>query len=247
MSLKNTERIERGSQATPLAEDILRQLQGELSGGLGAGVGPAQRNSIDALGKWITSMQQREGPGIDPSNYLANLSGVTNEFTGRQVQDQADMFGSAGAGRFGSQIAQAQTDLRRGAARDFGVTASGALLDAGKFNAQHQLGTDAAIIQGLGQLFSMGSQSMAPFMQALQLGVFPEEIQQSPSIWGHALNAGAKIGASFIPGVGPAIAAGMPNLVDTSSIKMTADPNVFAGARPGMAAGTTSGPSWGGF
>jgi hypothetical protein len=175
MSLTSTKNVERGSQATPLAEDVLRQLSGELSGGLGAGVGPAQRNSIDALGKALASMQARSGPAIDPSGFLDALSSRNAAFTDRQAADQRDIFG-AGGSRFGSQVQQGESDLRRGAARDFGVTSAGALLDAEKFNVGAQQTQDQILMQGLGQLFGMGSASLNPFMQALHSWGWPSSL-----------------------------------------------------------------------
>ena len=166
----NTEHIERGSQATPLAEDVLKQLQGELSqGAFGHGVGPAQRNSTDWLTSLLTSMTGERGQGgIDPTGFLDALGKRNTEFVNRQATDQGDMFG-AGGSRFGSQVSQANTDLRRGAASDFNVTSAQSMLDAGKFNAQFGLAQDQALMAGMGQLFDQGTGAINPFLQMAQM------------------------------------------------------------------------------
>ena len=52
------DKVERTSQATPLAEDFLKFLQGQLSeGAFGIGVGPLQREAGTAIQQFVTSLQ----------------------------------------------------------------------------------------------------------------------------------------------------------------------------------------------
>ena len=52
------DQVQPASQATPLAEDFLKILQGQLSSGaFGTGVGPLQREAGTALRQFITALQ----------------------------------------------------------------------------------------------------------------------------------------------------------------------------------------------
>lgn len=234
----NTEHIERGSQATPLAEDVLKQLQGELSqGAFGHGVGPAQRNSTDWLTSLLTSMTGERGQGgIDPTGFLDALGKRNTEFVDRQATDLGDTLGPGT--RFGSQTLQAATDLRRGAASDYNVTSAQSMLDAGKFNAQFGLAQDQALMAGMGQLFDQGTGAINPFLQMAQMGILPEEITQSPNWTAQLLNAGTKAAAAYATkgaslGTDTDMFGQGGSTVGSGGGGFNPDPNVFAG-NPGF-------------
>lgn len=236
----NTEHIERSSQATPLAQDVLAQLQGELSqGAFGHGIGPAQRQSTDALTALLTSLTAERGQGgIDPTGFLDALGRRSEEFTGRQAAAQRDMFG-AGGSRFGSQLGQAETDLRRGAASDFAVTSAQSLLDAGKFNETLKLQQGQQLLAGIGQLFDQGTGAINPFLQMASMGILPEEIVRSPNFTSQLLNAGSRVAAAALTGGGSEVANAFSggNMFDIfgQSTSLPNQPNfnpdVFAGAQ----------------
>jgi len=243
----NTEHIERGSQATPLAEDVLKQLQGELSqGAFGHGVGPAQRNSTDWLTSLLTSMTGERGQGgIDPTGFLDALGKRNTEFVDRQATDLGDTLGPGT--RFGSQTLQAATDLRRGAASDFNVTSAQSMLDAGKFNSQFGLAQDQQLMAGIGQLFDQGTGAINPFLQMAQMGILPEEITQNPNWTAQLLNAGARVAAGIATGGGSEVAnaasgggafdifgQGGSSVGGGGGRGFNPDPNVFAGSGIGM-------------
>jgi hypothetical protein len=148
------------------------------------------------------------------------------------------MFG-AGGSRFGSQLGQAETDLRRGAASDFAVTSAQSLLDAGKFNEQLRLQQGQQLLQGIGQLFDQGTGAINPFLQMASMGILPEEIVQNPNWTAQLLNTGARVAAGIATGGASELAPGAFDIFGQGGINTTAsggggagfnvDPNVFAG------------------
>jgi len=138
----NVQSEEVTSQATPLAENFLKILQGNLSSeAFGTGVGPLQRESGTALRQFISALQGgRSGPGFVGSGERPGFAGVgetptvdrggldrliagLEESSGlrteRSAADLREQGGITGT-RFGSSLAQGEGLLRAesGAALD---------------------------------------------------------------------------------------------------------------------------------
>lgn len=235
------DKVERTSQATPLAEDVLAELQGLLSqGAFGTGVGPLQRESGTAIRQFLASLQQRAGDITGgTSDLLDAVSNRNAEFVNRQATDLREVFGAAGS-RFGTQIGRAEGDLRRGAANDFAVTSANTLLQDRNLTDQLLLGTIA-------QQFGMGQASIQPFLQLAAMGILPEEVIASPGVGQQLLGGALQAGASFLGGpAGAALFAGARGVGGgggggTTALNVTpnvtpsfADPNIFGGAGIGL-------------
>jgi len=163
----NIQREEATSQATPLAEDFLKILQGQLSSGaFGTGVGPLQRESGTALRQFIQSLQG--GAGGQSEGLTALIKGLEGR-TERSAADLREQGGIIGT-RFGSSLAQGEGLLRAEADANIG-----ALQEQGR---QFDIG---ALLQGIQQLFAQGQGNLQPFQQFSALGILPEEIIVSPS------------------------------------------------------------------
>lgn len=231
------DRVERTSQATPFAEDFLKQLQGELAAyGLGTGVGPLQRESGTAIRQYLAGLQQRAaGLSQGKSPLLDAISKRNEEFVNRQAASLKDVFGASGA-RFGSQVARGESDLRRGAASDFAVTSAGTLL-------QEQQFLDQLLPAVIGQQFQMGGAALAPMLQLAQLGILPEEVIASPGLGQQLVGGGLTAAGAFLGG--PAAAGlfqggfggggggGGINTVPFQAPSFS-NPNIFSGAGFGM-------------
>jgi hypothetical protein len=155
------------SQATPLAEDFLKVLQGQLSSdAFGTGVGPLQRESGTALRQFISALQGGQG---GQSEGLTKLIGGLEARTERSVGDLREQSGILGQ-RFGSSLAQGEGVLRSEADAQIG-----ALQEQGR-----QFDT-TALFQAIQGLFGQGEANIDPFRQFASLGIMPEEIIVSPS------------------------------------------------------------------
>lgn len=128
------EKVDRSSQATPLAQDVLRELQGQIDeGGFGRGAGPLQRQAGTAIEQFLNTVQTRAtggGGGVNFSPTTVNTAGQladrlgqltgalergSERRTNRQAADLREAFGIAGS-RFGTPLALGEARLRSDAA-----------------------------------------------------------------------------------------------------------------------------------
>ncbi len=170
----NIESEEVTSQATPLAEDFLSILQGQLSSGaFGTGVGPLQREAGTALRQFIQSLRGQGGVSEGSARLIGGLESASQARTERGVADLREQGGILGT-RFGSSLAQGEALLR---------SESGAALDQliGGIQEQGRQFDIGLLLQSIGQLFGQGQANIQPFQQFAELGIFPEEIIVSPS------------------------------------------------------------------
>lgn len=205
-----TKRVERGSQATPLAEDVIQQLRGQLSeGAFGLGVGPLQREAGTSLRQYLTSLEQREPvdtaslAGMDLTQLIGDLENISARNVNRQAADLQEAFGGQGT-RFGSTLARGESALRGDAALDLSAMIGNILREenarvqaARQFDVGANLGLGQQRLGAIGQLFGQGQAALAPFLALAQMGILPEEIIAQPNPWaqlgGAALTAGAGI------------------------------------------------------
>ena len=106
------ETVEVASQATPLAEDFLKILQGNLaSGAFGTGVGPLQRESGTALRQFISALR---GPGGTSEGADRLISGIEERGEARIERGAADLREQGGilGTRFGTSLATGEALFR---------------------------------------------------------------------------------------------------------------------------------------
>lgn len=202
----NVKSVEQRSQATPLAEDVLKMLQGELSSGLGTGVGPLQKQSGSAIQKFVETRGQ---PGMTPETQavINALVQTSNTATNRGAADIRESMGAAG-NRYSSATGNTEALFRAeaGAARDQAV--ANTALQATQFDVQ-------SLLNAIGMMNNMGAQNLAPFMQAMGQGVIPDETIVTPGI-GSQILSGAMTGlGAYLAGGGtfPGLPGGAPKSV----------------------------------
>ena len=168
------DKVQPGSQATPLAEDFLKILQGQLSSGaFGTGVGPLQQEAGTAIRQFIKSLQGSGGISEGSARLIEGLEAGSEARTERGAADLREQGGILGT-RFGSSLAQGEALFR---------SESNASLDQliGGIQEQGRQFDIGALLQGISQLFSQGESNLRPFEQFAGLGILPEEIIVSPS------------------------------------------------------------------
>lgn len=194
------ETVERTTGATPLAEQFLQLLQGELdTGALGTGVGPLQREAGTAIQQYVQALQQRaqEGPGA--SNLISAIEEGSAERTRRGAADLREGFGIAGA-RFGTPSALGEARFRSDVERDLAET-------TGRIGLEEDLAIQQLLQGGIAQMFGQGQAALDPFIQLAQLGILPPEVIASPGIGEQLLSGGLSgLGAFFGTGGARSIA-----------------------------------------
>lgn len=189
----NIQREEVTSQATPLAEDFLKILQGQLSSGaFGTGVGPLQREAGTALRQFISALQGPRGVSEGSARLIEGLEASSAARTERSAADLREQGGIVGT-RFGSSLAQGEALLR---------TESGAALDqliGGIQETGRQFDTNA-LLQAIGQLFGQGEANIGTTERFAGLGILPEEIIVSPGTGAQIITAGTGILDALTPG-----------------------------------------------
>lgn len=207
----NVQKEEVGSQATPLAEDFLKILQGELSTSFGTGVGPSQRESGTALRQFIQTLQGDVtgggtagiGDTTGSQRLIKGLEVGSQARTARSVGDLREQSGILNQ-RFGSSLAQGEALLRSEADASLdqligGIQEGQRQFDVGAEQTDEQIrqGSQQLLLQSIQGLFGQGQASLDFFRQLTSLGIFPEELIVSPSIEGQLLSGGIDIAASF--------------------------------------------------
>lgn len=179
------------SQATPLSEDILSLLRGQISKGeLGAGVGPLQREAGTAARQFVSS----GGGRFDLSPLLGQLEEIQRRRVSESTGDLRESFGIAGT-RFGTPLATGEGRLRRELETEFGAQ-TGELLRT-EFGAQQQ-----RLLQGIELLQNLGQENLEPFLMLAQLGINPEVFTENPFVTALAGLAGGAQGVAAIRGGG---------------------------------------------
>ena len=187
-----TKTVQPRSQATPLSEDVIRELQGRISSSLG--------QSFGNIGEAGTNIRQllSSGGGIrdvaSPGNYITNLEAIFQRNLDRSVADLREGTSITG-NRFGTGGQLAESRLRSDALTDFGGKLSELELGLNQVGIQRDTGV-AQLMAGLSQtLAGLGQTEMAPFLALASQGIIPEEVIASPNPW-------LQLGTSLIQGAG---------------------------------------------
>lgn len=189
----NVQREEQVSQATPLAENFLEILQGQLSSGaFGTGVGPLQREAGTALRQFITSLQGPGGVSAGSARLIEGLEATSQARTERSAADLREQGGITGA-RFGTSLASGEALLR---------SEAGASLDQliGGIQEQGRQFDVGLLLQSIGQLFGQGQANLQPFQQFSALGILPEELIVSPSTTTQVITGATGVLEAITPG-----------------------------------------------
>lgn len=186
---------EQKSQATPLAEDWLKKLQGQLSSSaFGTGVGPQQQQAGTAISQFVQSLQG-QAPGELSSSAQQMIRGLTDAFgqrTEQSVADAREQHGIYGQ-RFGSTLAQGEAALRSQADAELNQLIGGIGMQAREFDSNQ-------LLASIGQLFGQGQANVQPFADMATLGIAPEHMIVSPST-----------GAQIVTGVTGLVDAAAPS------------------------------------
>jgi len=177
-------RQEVGSQATPLAQDILEMLRGQLAeGSFGVGVGPLQQQAGTAASQFVSS------GGLEQlSPLIKELEKIQNRRVGEATGNLKESFGIAGS-RFGTPLATGQAKLVTDLESEFSA-GIGQLL----------LGQRQQQLQGIGLLQGIGQQNIAPFLGLASQGINPDVFTQNPFLTALSALSGAAEGVAGAAG-----------------------------------------------
>lgn len=215
-----TQTVDKRNQATPLTEDLVKILQGELAAGaFGTGVGPLQRGAGSAIDKYVQALQTRATQGVNTASQVGGeseqlMDALTRRSavnTNRSAADQREAFGAAGA-RFGSSLGNAESLLRAESGMNLDQVLGEILVGeasrkqaARQFDINADLGINAALLQGIGQMFSQGQAAIDPFVQLAGAGIVNPEVIASPGIGDQLISGGLQGLGAFL---------GMPGGID---------------------------------
>lgn len=176
---------ETGSQATPLAEDILKLLRGQIAGGdFGSGVTKTQRSATDSAEKFIDDRQSPEA--------FAELMGPLRKMfdiqTNRSAAATREAFSQTG-NRFSTSLGKVESQGRN--ERD---------LQLDSLLSELFLQEQGRLLQGIELLGKMGSSNIAPFMALGQQGINPDQTIVSDSPVMSLLKLGVPIAKAAVTG-----------------------------------------------
>lgn len=220
-----TQTREQKSQASPLADDLLKMIQGQISGGtFGQGLGSMTQGAGTAIQQLVNSGLSNTTPvvrdvgpaGADFGKMVAALEAVQNRRTGEQAANIREQAGAAGA-RYGTTLGAAESGFRRDTEQDFNVqlgnlamgldearradTALGVQRDV----AQNQLvqQQQAQMLQSIMSMFGMGQANEAAGLGLAGQGILPEHLLVQQALGPQLLTAlvqGLAGGASALAG-----------------------------------------------
>lgn len=218
--------VERTSQATPLAEDYLNILRGQIaSGQFGLGVGPLQREAGTAARQYLLSLQQRARPNTagELRNDTGQIIGALQKRNAADTRTQAaqlrEGFGASGS-RFSTEAAQGEGRLRSENQLNLDQLVASVLVDQGareqaarQFDVGAGFQLDAQTQAAIESLFNQGQGNIAPFAQAASQGIVPSDVIASPGILSQILSTAGQLGAAYITGGAslPFTSGGIPN------------------------------------
>jgi hypothetical protein len=181
---------EQRSQATPMAADWLKKLQGQLSSSaFGTGVGPLQQEAGTALRQFITSLQGQGGVSEGAQRLISGLTQESQQRTKQGAADIREQHGIFGQ-RFGSTLGQGEAAFRSQAGAELDQLIGGIQMGERQFDSNQ-------LLASIGQLFGQGQANIQPFGDMAALGIAPEHMIVSPST-----------GAQVVTGVTGLIEAG---------------------------------------
>lgn len=207
--------VDQTNRATPLAEDFLKILQGQIDeGAFGTGVGPLQREAGTSAKQFVNSMQG--APDVNTAgkvgDYSKRLIDSTTELSNRQTNrgaaDLREAFGAAGT-RYGSSLATGEGRYRADANMDLGNIIAQILTSQGdreqsarQFDVNANQNKNAQFMNALSQLFGMGEANTAPFLGISQQGILNPETIVSDSLASTLLKGGLNTASSYLEGGG---------------------------------------------
>lgn len=158
-------RVQGTSQATPLADRILKELIGQLnSGQAGTGFGPLQQESGTAIRQYVNS----GGGQFDTSQQFKDMEAGHDRRLNEGAAQLREGFGMLG-GRYGTGARDSESRFRADAEAEYGAK-------IGEINRQEFGNQQMRLLQAIGQMFNMGTETMRPFYEMAGQGIMPETI-----------------------------------------------------------------------
>lgn len=197
-----TKPVERRSQATPFAEEFLKQLMGELTQSKGAQTtGPMQRTGVGSGPQ--QTFTSRLG-GVDTASGVADhstqlidalqsRSQATSQRNAAELREGFSLMGN----RVGSSLARGEALQRSEEKLNLDQLIAQVLTDQGARKTQASQ-FDAAQNAQITQMFA----------GLAGLGIIPEELIVSPGIGSQLLSAAANIGSAYVSGGGSLFGGG---------------------------------------
>jgi hypothetical protein len=225
MSFKpNVQTRAQNSQASPLANDVLKMIQGQISGGtMGGGFSPLERQAGTAIQQVVNSGMSNTVPvvrdigpaGANFGKMIADLEAVHGRNVNRGAADMREQAGIAGT-RYGSTLATGEGRFRAGANQDFNVQAGQmamALDEARRADTQVGIQRDVAagqlaqgqqdeLLRSIMAMFQMGQGAMAPIFQMAGAGILPEHLMVSPGMGPQLLSGLMQLAGVMAPVAG---------------------------------------------
>ena len=192
----NVENVERRSQATPFAEDFLKELQGLISQGAGAQtVGPKQAGGVGqgnaaGLAQRVGGSDTASGVADFSEQLIAAVEAKSKSNTAESaagLREEQSLLGN----RFGSSLMRGRARLESDANLNFEQLMAQIMTDQGARETQAEQFDITSNLNALLPLFGIA-----------QSGVLAPETVVSPGLGSQLLSAGAQTGAAFLTGGG---------------------------------------------
>lgn len=240
-------RVRQRSQATPLAEDLLARIQGQLDqgtfgqgfGGLDSEAGTAIRQFMARGGANLPAIRDVSGPGVNFGEMIDALETVQNRNVNRNAADLREQFGAAGT-RYGTTAQQGEGRFRAEAAQDWNVQLGQLAMALDNMRrADETLGVNRDVaaanfalqggnqeLQSIMQMFSMGQANLAPLFQLAAMGILPDEIIAQPGAGAQIMAALPNFLSATLPTIGRAAGWGQSSVPGVPGQSMVYDPNI---------------------
>jgi len=213
--------VNRENQATPFSQDVIRELQGRLSGAFNTGVGPMQQEAGTAFRQFVNSGGMPQGETLE--GMMPALEAVHRRGVDRNAADMREGMGIMGT-RLGSTLATGEGRYRAGAEQDWQAQLAQMAQAIQQGNLQrHGLNLGAAT-----QMHSMAQNNILPLLQFAQSGILPPEILASPNPWMQLLTAAVGAGGAYASGGATAAAGRIPQAAQAAQpVAPLGDPRNF--------------------
>lgn len=186
--------VQQSNIATPVAEDIVRMIQGNLDqGAFDLGSGPQQRRAGTALDSFVANLESRLNAG--PSGMSA-LEQRAESRTNRQAGDLRESMGDGG-NRYSSALGNSEALLRATALEDLNVA-----------DIEQQKMDMSMLLEGINQIFTHSNRrremDLGALVSFMQAGTINPETIVSPGLGQQLISGIISGGSAYLAGKGGA-------------------------------------------
>lgn len=252
--------VENRNLASPLSEDYIKVLQGQIDeGAFGTGVGPMQRSAGKSAQQYVRGLEERVGAGVNTESKVQDYSSrlidaertLANRQTDREAANLREAFGAAGT-RYGTTLLQGEGRFREDRAQGLDATIAQILTQQGdreqaarEFDITSGQNQMQMLLQGIASLFNMGEANTAEFSKFASQGIVNPDNIVTPGLGSQLLSGGLNFLSSYLSGGGkipnPFGGRGGDSYSNVNPGSNIIDPRIYTSPNPYGYGGTTFG------